>query len=641
MDISASEELSKPILTAEAVRQTLPQVCLKDDGSPKAEKSIQNILSGFNQMLKLGLLDESRLAEQMESEFELTKKTVKRHEAIHGKKSWPSFLNDIRAAANIIINFDTSGMTFAHTLTVLAGKEFGVFLSKTKLSESLHKAEPAVSANTYYCWMTGQNTPRFKRTIDAISSLDKKLNWNGSLSTKIKKLFQNRPEKDPNKEKKIPFVLPSLLNKEMNEYIDFRLNNKKPKEMSYLQKMVPKSKEESQKLRHLKKIINKTWELPSSTSFNDQVVFLAKYVQEEHPDEFESMSLSTFFNHDIMENFAQYTLNKGTITFGLNAIKWIKSECSKKSYASNYLCSKDQFCSNIDDWIEELEFFKIDLEDMEEILTEDYERLEGARNIDWILQKDNPVSYINSISKELWRDANFSSEAISPTASAIMFDMLLPCPLRAKNVWQLRWLGSLSSSEIRELHKIHTCALYFDENKGCYTIFVHKQKLKNRKSKTIKSIIQSLPHLSEKFSHYLSVREAHLKKKGWTTDTLFPLMRVSAQISESRFDELGNIVDFTLGKTGIYNLISKATETAINICFPEENILRGINPHGMRHLAASLFLRDFPENYTALATLLMDNLETVTKIYARRDDVGNHEKIANWAEGLMGLSNAA
>ena len=85
------------------------------------------------------------------------------------------------------------------------------------------------------------------------------------------------------------------------------------------------------------------------------------------------------------------------------------------------------------------------------------------------------------ISKELWRDANFSSEAISPTASAIMFDMLLPCPLRAKNVWQLRWLGSLSSSEIRELHKIHTCALYFDENKGCYTIFVHKQKLKNRK----------------------------------------------------------------------------------------------------------------------------------------------------------------
>jgi hypothetical protein len=645
MDISAPEELAQPVLTAEAVRKTLPYVCLKDDGSLKSEKSIKNILSGFNQMLKVGLLDESRLSVQMESEFELTKKAVKAHEAIHGKKSWPSFLNDIRAAANEIINFDTSDMTFAQTLTVLAGKKLGVSLSKYNISKLLHQLEPSVSIDGYYNWMLGKNIPRFKRTTDAVLSLDIKLNANGALKEKVKKAFIIYPEKDDNDDnddnKKVSFILPSSLNKEIDEYIDFRLNNKKPKEMAYLRDIVPTSKEEKRELNTLREVDSEEWSESSAETFKRLCIFFAQYIEQEHPEKFKYISLATLFNSDFLGNFENYVVQKGTINLGLKVLKWIRSECSANSYVSVYLYSEDEFCKNINDWIEELNFLNTYIKKLKKKLENKYKVLEGARNVEWILGRDNPIECVRVISEGLWHEANYSSVPIGPTAAAIINDMLLPCPIRATNVSNLRWLGKLSPYEIRELHKTETCALYFDKNKECFTIFVHKEKLKNRKSTTIKSIVQPLPHLSDKFQQYLDVRKKYLENRGWETETLFPLMKIATNIKKSRLDENGNIIDFRIARDGIHSLLSKATKSIINIYYPEENIVNGINPHGMRHLAASLFLRDNPENYTGLATLLMDNLETVTRIYARRDDVGNHQKIANWAEGLMGLSNAA
>ena len=632
MDISVPEELSQPVLTVEAIRKTLPYVCLKDDGSSKSKGSIKNILAGFNQMLKVGLLDESRLALQMESEFQLTLQCVREHAKLHKKTQWPSFLNDVRAAANEIINFDTSNMTFSQTLTVLAGKYFGVSISKTTLSKLLTQLEPSVSKGTYYSWMTGQSVPKYQRTVDSVLSLDIKLNANGSLKNKVKKSFIIHSEKEniSSTLTKTAFILPSLLEQEMNEYIDFRVNDTKPKNMSYLKNETPSSKIEKRKIRQLKSINNVEWAEGTASYFKDQIIFLAKYIKEEHPEEFQSISLTTFFNHDLVEGLEKYIIQKGTISFGLRLINWLKSECAKNRYVSNYLYSMDEFTSNIDDWIEELELLNIDFKQMTKRLEKHYDILEGSRNVEWILEKSEPLKYVNKISEGLWHEANYSAIPISPTASAIIFDMLIPCPIRGKNLSDLEWLGKLSSSEIRNLHKTETCALYFDTNKQCYTIFVHKEKLKNRKSTTIKSIIQPLPHLFDKFEQYLSVRKKHLDSKGWVTNILFPLMKIAA-----------NIIDFKLDSGGIGNLLSKATKSVINTHFPEENISHGINPHGMRHLSASLFLRDNPENYTGLATLLMDNLETVTRIYAKRDDVGNHEKIANWAESLMELPNAA
>ena len=349
------------------------------------------------------------------------------------------------------------------------------------------------------------------------------------------------------------------------------------------------------------------------------------------------MSLSSLFNTDFFEGLEKYIYKKGTLSFGLKLLTWVTTECKKNSYASVFLHSNDDFCADIDDWIEELELLNRELQkiftDMKKVHKKSI--LDGARHVEWILEKEESTYCVNTISKGLWYEAEHSSVPIGPTIAAMMFDLLLPCPIRGTNVSDLRWLGTLSLPEIRKLHKTETCALYFDEYRKRYTIFVHKEKLKNSQSTTINSIIQPLQHLSDKFTKYLSVREEYVKSRGWVTDTLFPMMKIARKIKKSRLDKLGNIVDFTLGKDGVYGLLTKATKATINTYFPEENVSHGINPHAMRHLAASLFLRDNPENYTALATLLMDNLETVTRIYARRDDLGNHEKISNWAGGLV------
>jgi integrase len=71
------------------------------------------------------------------------------------------------------------------------------------------------------------------------------------------------------------------------------------------------------------------------------------------------------------------------------------------------------------------------------------------------------------------------------------------------------------------------------------------------------------------------------------------------------------------------------TYTATCYLFPEINS-EGINPHAMRHLSATLYLRDNPKDYIAVSTMLMDTLETVIRVYAKIDNRKNSESIHTW-----------
>ncbi|MFZ6010243.1 MAG: hypothetical protein ACOYXT_07810 [Bacteroidota bacterium] len=57
----------------------------------------------------------------------------------------------------------------------------------------------------------------------------------------------------------------------------------------------------------------------------------------------------------------------------------------------------------------------------------------------------------------------------------------------------------------------------------------------------------------------------------------------------------------------------------------------GIHPHAMRHLAATMFLNDNPDNFVALSTLLNDSLKVVIDTYAEIDTDKQSNKISNWA----------
>jgi integrase len=641
MGISVSEELVQPVLTADAIRNTLPQVCLTDDGSPKSEGSIKNILAGFNQMLKAGLLDESRLAQQMEEGFALTKKSVQQHEAIHGKKSWPSFLNDVRSAANEIINFDTSKMTFSETLTALSNKYFGGLLSKVKLSEKLEELEPSIKSVTFRNWLSGKYHPQAAESIKAINSLDIKFNANGALSCKVKQSIRDG-KKEVSSPKEEVVLLPKLLKEDMDAYISFRKSGIKPNiDKSPYLNIKPTSKIENRKLKQLKILHDNTVEDITANNYMAYARLFAKFIKKEYPDKFKSLRLSALFNHDYLDDFTNYIVNRGTITTGILYFRWIKSECDKNTYASVFVSSEDEFCEGIDDWLEDLDFLKIDIKNKITKIEIDFEELDGARNVEWILDKKDPFYYVNQISEGLWREATCSVKPASETFSAMIFDILIPCPIRKKNLASLRWVGSLSDYEIRKLHKEKTSALYFNQAENNYVIYCHKSQLKNKKAKSINSIIQPLPHLTDKFNRLLLVRQNHIEKYKWETDILFPMLLMPNKPAKSRIDKDGNIINFKMSGASIGALLSSATKGIINIFFPEENVERGINPHGMRHLSASLYLKDNPDSFTALATLLMDTLETVTRIYARRDDLGNHVRIANWASRKTNGSNNA
>ena len=64
------------VLTSDEIRQQLRFSCKKHDGSFKSIGAIKNIESGLNQMLKLGFLSESHLAEQLGEKFNLVQKHI-------------------------------------------------------------------------------------------------------------------------------------------------------------------------------------------------------------------------------------------------------------------------------------------------------------------------------------------------------------------------------------------------------------------------------------------------------------------------------------------------------------------------------------------------------------------------------------
>lgn len=638
MNIAMSNKEIQPVLTADAIRKEIPLVSKKGDGTFKSEGAIKNIISGFNQMIKRGLLSEDCLLTQMESEFTLIQNKVLQYSKLHSEaKSWPSFLNTIRAAGNSLVQFDTQNMTFRDTFRVLAKRELGVHLSDWQLVSELAKLEPSFNETSLWGWLNGRRHP-YATSADTVNKLDKILNANGALNNKTKQAYI-KPKKDlgAKKEKIDTVPLSDELQAEVDMYCAWQTLGIKPPKMSYLADSLAKTKGQKRKIRQLKNVKSSKWqtsslgEVTSAFKVNNQIQLFAKYIKSSHPERLADLSLSTPFNHELLEGFCEYGRSRMIISSTLEFLSWLSSECGENSYASVYLRSEAVDCEDIDDWLSELSLLKKDIKIASDSLIEDKVTLDGARNVEWILNKENSFDYINTISDALWTDAKYSIgyTNYSNTSTALIFDVLLSCPVRFGNVASLLWKGRLSEKEVYELHKTEICAVYWDISKEHYVLFVHKQQLKNRRAKKINSIIQPLPHLTDKIDKYIEVRNHHLASKGWSADFFFVKVNLYGKPADS--------IPPSLQRTYMGTSFSSHTKAVIDHHFPEENVDCGINPHGMRHLTASLYLRDNPDDYTGLATLLMDNLNTVINTYAKRADKDNHNKISQW---IMGKTHA-
>lgn len=650
MGIHTPETLVKISLTADEIRSAIPTACTKEDGSLKSEGSISNLQSCFNQMLSLDLLSDECLVEQLLVDFDSTLELVRNIASKDtNKRVWRSYLNDIRTAAVAaadLKDLSIGNKNFSEALTICLKRKFGEHLSNHKLCYEMNTELGLPNSNdNVYRWMTGKALPANAKSIIVVKKLDTFFNANGVLLSKVKATFFRKNELTQAKPPSERIELPHALQKDIEAYVEWRKDGVKPSSPEgYLFNCSARTKDDRRKVTLLSRLVVDKWQLASTGvchsehRFIKTVTLFARYIKETLPDRFNEIRLSYLFDHDYVSGFINYIKNRGTLRIGIQALEWIKSECVPNKYISlscrsNYMEEGLTPLQCMDEWIDELNFLhtelKIDLKEMEDLVVE----LDGARNVEWMLVKDTPWYYINEMSNLLFNNIGISPRPYRDARVSMLFDMLTVNPIRISNMCSLVWKGSLSSFDVRKLQNEEICALLFDRELDRFVLFVHKEQLKNRPSKKLNSIYQPYPKsMTKKFKSYLNIREDHLNSYDWVSDIFFPIAVFNnSKTKNSRTDVDGN-VDLSMPANGLGNHLSRRTKAICDYFFPEEELPSGINPQGMRHLMASLYLKDHPEDYTGLATLLMDDLNTVISIYAKRDDRGNHKRIASWAE---------
>lgn len=616
---------NKSALTASMIRSQIPLSAKTSSGALKSPASIKNIIAGFNQMLANELLSEANLKSQLSENFKLTLNRVREYTKKNETgKQWPSFLNDIRIAADDLVHLDTSKMPFSETLFLYARREFGAHLSKSKLatvlSEELEKDQgKLLSVSTIRHWFYGRHSPVQHDIVDV---LDKFLRANGEIKKKLPSLWLKKTGSSHAKE--MPLQLPPALISDMENYISWRMDGIPPKINELLSELgKSRDKSDRRKYRVISKPISAQWQTSANGVVSGKMKFMAhvrafsRFIHNEKPEIYSSLRMSHFFDEQLLADFVSWIISRGIFGYGLTYLRWLKSEA--KRYALIFIDPPQKYICDFEEWEEELSLLSGEIEHFIKEIEQNYEALDGARNVEWILLKENPHDYVNMVSNELWRNARYSPSNYSLTAArnALCFDIWRVCPIRRANMQALQYRGHLDTSAIRALQKEEVCALYFDVASKEFVVFCHLKTLKNQKSSSVSNIAQALPQsFNVRIEEYLHLRDQTLKKYNRESSFLW------LPVVHGRLTEIPNQISQSFSRT---------TKRAIDTLFPQENVSYGINPHGMRHLAASLYLRDNPDDYTGLATLLMDNLETVIKIYAKRNDLDNAKKIKSWA----------
>jgi hypothetical protein len=625
---NSSNELFDLQLVPEPI-VTIQQIEWEIDQLEKSPNSKNNIKSALKKMVALNFINLFDAEDQFTCGFDKLLIEVKLHVKENTvSKSWPSFLNDIKYCINDILHFDISKLELNNALLTLLKKKYGKHLSANKLSHYL--ADDAVSEGfeiscyTIAEWINQSRkcTPKAsEKNSKLFTFLDEFLAANGNLKNKIASYI---PAREPEFSRDVKALeLPEGFKKDIDQFIRYKTTGTTPVgSESVLFKQVGLRARAAYKVS----FSGGFWQtsslgvVSSAEQMNSCAVSFAKFIKEKHPTKFDSLSFAHFFDDRLINEYCSEQIAKGTLA-GLEAfILKILPECKRKSYTSVYFSSDT--CQTYEEWIEHLSIVREELSDYLKFC-QDREALSGGRNIEWILDHDKTPSYIcNKITQGMYlRQKTLQGENhYSTWRTLVMWEIMRTCPVRIGNYASLDWLGELDKNSLRKLIDDKGIGIYIAKDTGIYHVFVHKTKLKNRKSKNITHINQPLPHLTKFLKLYLKERAKHLNKHDETSSKFSINTRLG--VSEG--------VDAT--RAALRGSFTRLTYRVIKQEFPHVHITNGINPHAMRHLAASIYLRDNPENYTGLATLLMDNLDTVINTYAKRDDKGNTEKISNWAQ---------
>lgn len=626
--VNTWEDIVMPFLNTEAghtdqLEAVIQQVKVID----KSEGSIKNILSTLNVYLKNDVLSPTGLIDQLLYDFNNTLDRARcfYHETEKNKSSL-SHLNDLKFAASNAVVIDIDKISLSSALLFIATQES----DKCKINKSdaagiifalARRNSIHIGCFTITNWINGKKPRVTKTTIELIELLDDKFNLKGKLKRKLdKKTITNQSSRNSH-----PRVeLNDKINQQIDDYIKYRTKGTLPE-----RDHVFKDNHKDIKKLHQNPPGIKGWSLDMNndtetgnkfrTLIQGFINFIHYYSNKHSIDV--DFDISLIFDITWVNRYKMDCINRDIYKTPIMFFTAIKKEAVWNSYLSRY----HAHIHELSEWHEEIDEIHenavLNIIELKSIKKLD---LDGKRNIEFILNDENPDQLINKIQDEfdylIKTNTRGSLHSWTMQRSAFIFKISTNgmCPLRIKNFVNLKWIGESNKFEVKR-NKV-SC-LYFDVNTDSYSIFVPKKDLKNRKGKHSNDIHRKLKKkMNDYIDNMLDIRDLFLKTK-------------NGRIAENKF---GSDSLLLLNPYNKDPRLSAHSLKVIQRIRPELNITTGINPHALRHLVATRYLKHKPEKYSALATLLNDKLETVINVYARRDDEGNSEELVELGDEIYG-----
>jgi hypothetical protein len=606
-------------VNAEVIREH--QVINKLKLLDKSPGSISNIISGFNQMIKAGLLPTPIRKEYFQLPYYAKlKRNIRTHSKLNGKgKQWSSFVNDIQLAVLSSDEIDFTESTLSELLISLLSDTFGPNISKSVMMKMLKEdAFEFSKEQPVYKWLSGTDMPRnSKEGAATIARLDTITNADGMLIKKYRQYypFQTAPRNKRSLDD-TPHNFKGIL-KQNEDFEAWKMDGTLP---TY----VPTQWQglASYDLIRVKPQLKDRWTENSQGTCNASInrirtlTQLAKSYRQYKTDiKEEEILFHHFFDIHFIDYHFSNCIQNSIYKSALRDFRALGSACTPNSFESFYFIPDG---ANPERWEKELQALAVYTRAKQGEINNISTDLDGARHIRFIINSDDPEGKVNAISDFLF-EAQYTHTKLAPKISALSmsfyWELCRSCPLRVENFVNLKWLGELSNTQVDLLEAGKKMGVYKRISDGNYYVFVHFSHLKNKKVKGTVSIHQNISYMNSLVETLIAHNYQYFKEKGRKNFDylIFGLIEAPSKFPGSSFS----------------HRFKNNTYTAICYLFPEVEST-GINPHAMRHLAATLYLRDNPKDYVAVSTMLMDTLETVIRVYAKVDNKKNAQSIHDW-----------
>lgn len=331
----------------------------------------------------------------------------------------------------------------------------------------------------------------------------------------------------------------------------------------------------------------------------------------------DSVSFFSLLDMVLVQEYYEHCVQSGMIRNFISFTKSINALfTSEKSYfttsvwaskaSSDYLVEQGYISSqaDLDAYLEE---YKESIGQMKLSAENDFkDKSESMDNIDFILARERPLSfsievYLNAKSKYM-EDASLKSK-LGHYRNLLVQHLEIYNPLRASSLAALTI--PKKSGTLRPITKLELVSPEGRIKAGAnYRIVFDKSNFKNIYSALQEDYEADFPvEVEDDLRRYLEVRELYLERHNATSDYLL----IPTKNKDYYHPEKGMSPESI--STAFKNFVIEFRPVG-DYRFTPYRI------HSNRHIVATNFLRENPENYVVVAEILHDNIETVLKRYA-------------------------